>query len=211
MQELIELSWQTQVVIVGGYLSYVLAYAGMRSDHKAIDSVCIILCFGGVGLVAIQTLEQLVAETCVFRDTIVGVGAVVIPLLVAVAWRKFLRDKWLSFWRWAGVSDEDGLATAWNTIIQKRGLVYTQINVTKKDGTELECWPLEPFNNDPNGPCVLGADGSIGLYVTHITRNGQDRREVNKLRDDNGVRITYIPKDEIAEVDLRRSYKPKNK
>ena len=82
--------------------------------------------------------------------------------------------------------------------------------MTTKDGRVLESWPLEPFNNDPNGPCVLGADGSIGMYVTHITEVGEERREVRKLRDDNGIRITYIPKDQIAEVDLRRSFKKRS-
>ncbi|MAZ32859.1 MAG: hypothetical protein CMO06_06905 [Thalassospira sp.] len=210
MQELIELSWQTQIVIVSGYLSYVLAYSGMRSEHKTIDSVSIVLCFGGLGLLIIHTIDPLIGEDFRFENVVLGISGVVVPIIFAVLWRKLFRENFGKFWRWTGVSEEDGLPTAWNTLIQKRGLLYTQINVTTKDGRVLESWPLEPFNNDPNGPCVLGADGSIGMYVTHITEVGEERREVRKLRDDNGIRITYIPKDQIAEVDLRRSFKKRS-
>ena len=58
MKELIELSWQTQVVIVGGYLAYVVAYSGRRSTHKTIDTIAIILCFGGLSIMAMVVFSR---------------------------------------------------------------------------------------------------------------------------------------------------------
>ena len=51
MEELVALPWQVQIVIVGGYFGYIIAYTGRRSAHKTVDTISIILCFGGIALV----------------------------------------------------------------------------------------------------------------------------------------------------------------
>ncbi|WP_147238888.1 hypothetical protein [Rhodosalinus halophilus] len=211
MTEVIELSWRTQVVIIGGYLAYVIAYSGRRSGHSATDTIGIILCFGGLGLLSIGIAER-VNEICGTAFTqsapFVGTLAVVVPIASALLWRSFLNDFVANSIRIVTGTNEDGLPTAWTTIIQRQGLQYAQLVVTLRDGKVYESYPLGDFNDLPNGPCVLGSDGSIGMYVTYITEKDGTGRRIDTISDVDGYRITFIPFSEISEVDLRRKKRP---
>ncbi len=101
-------------------------------------------------------------------------------------------------------SEEDGLGSAWNSVIQTQGLKYSQICVTLKNGTVYESFGLGDFNDFHNGPCILGSDGSVALYVTHITDPGAEIRKVEDVENDYGQRMTIVPAAEVAEVDVRR-------
>ena len=216
MKEVIELSWQTQVILVGGCLAYTLAFSGRRADHKATDSILIILCFGSAGLLAIHLMSETFErfgffEDSMFREIVLALFGIAIPIIFAIFWRRKLREKVKVLIRKISESEDDGLPTAWNTIIQSQGLNYSQLNITLKNGRILESYPLEDFNDDPDGPCVLGGDGSIGLYVTHIENSEGNRRQAKNIRDSNGVRMTYVPADQIAEIDFRREIKKKKR
>lgn len=214
MNDLIELGWRSQVLFIGGYLAYAIAYSGRRDHHRPTDTIGILLCFGGVGLLSIGLIEQFFFpndigpktpdETHTPNNYALGVASVATSLLAAIIWRGFLNDWVLWLLSHFSKSDEDGLPTAWATIIQKQGLQYAQLVVTLRSGTTYESYPLGEFNSLPNGPCVLGSDGAIGMYVTAITEVEGVARKVANLADDDGHRITYIPASEISEVDLRR-------
>ena len=222
MNELIELSWKSQVVLVGGYLSYVLAYSGRRASHGPTDILGIILCFGGIGLLCTVLLEAWIADLGILsheakseadqdknqsvslRTFVIGTTSLSGPLFTAILWRGFLND-----WTWKTIgnitrSKEDGLPSAWATLIQSKGLDYSQLVVTLKSGVIYESFPLGDFNKYPNGPCVFGPDGAIAMYVTYITEADGSGREVEHIHDADGYRITYIPESEISEVDFRR-------
>lgn len=207
MDQLVNLPWQTQIVIVGGYVGYVVAYTGRRASHKVLDIAAISLCFGGIGLLAMHFTLQKILPGNEWQKVIAGFSAVIAPLIAGVLWRARLRHicQWII--RKISGSEEDGLPTAWDTITQEQGLIYSQINIRLKDGKKLESYLLEDLNKLPNGPCALGGDGSIALYVTHIQEPGEDRREARNMIDGDGARITYIPADQIAEVDFRRAKK----
>jgi len=217
MKELLALPWQIQVVIVGGYFAYVIAYAGKRSAHKSVDTLAIILCFGGVALLAFRSIDGLLPAKLVklqidlapFRWFVVAGGAIFASLASAVVWRRFLGERVQNILRKASKSEDDGLYYGWETLIQHPNLDYNQLNVSLKDGRVYESYPLSMFDKYPNGPCVLGGDGSIAMYVTHIEGPDKGRREVNNLTcETEGARITYIPADQIAEVDFRRKTLP---
>lgn len=205
LKELIELPWQLQLVIVGGYLGYVVAYSGRRSSHQTSDFVSIALCFGALALIAFQVSERLIDGQVVMKPVISAGAAIVAAVLSAVVWRRWIRELALKLIQWASSSREDGYTTCWETIIQTQNLSYSQLNVTLLDGTIYESYPLGEFNKLPNGPCVLGGDGSVAMYVTHITSPNGERREANKLSTDEGHRITYIPAAQIHDLDMRRS------
>ncbi len=213
MSEMLGLPWQIQVVIVGGYLGYVVAYTGWRTAHKSADSLAIVLCFGGISLLTLDSLEQLTPQKLevgnydfsYIRGFIVAGVAIGSAVFAAVIWRRFLRDWAKEKIHKLSSSEDDGLFFGWETLIQHPQLEYNQINVLLKDGRVLESYPLSRFNDWPNGCCVLGGDGSVALYVTHIEGADGNRRETKNLFcDEEGARITYVPADQIAEVDLRR-------
>ncbi len=219
MSELLELSWKSQIVLVGGYLSYVVAYSGRRGSHGPTDILGIILCFGGIGLIFVELFESAVRIFTTNSDSLsepsrvvdgaywIGAVSLLVPLLCAVAWRGFLNE-----WIWRKIKEitgdhEDGLPSAWLTIVQQKGLEYAQLVVTLKSGVVYESYPLGDFNGYPNGPCVFGPDGGIGMYVTYITNANDQGRPVDNILDADGCRMTFIPSSEIAEVDFRRKEK----
>ena len=213
MNDLLALPWQIQVVMVGGYFAYTVAYSGKRSSHKPIDTLSIILCFGGISLLTFNSLDDLVSDPMMVqafdisyvRGFVLAGGAILGALFSALIWRRFLGE-WLGkALRIFSKSDDDGLFHGWETIIQQPNLAYNQLNVSLKDGRILESYPLSTFDKFPNGNCVLGGDGSVAMYVTHIEDAQGTRRETKNLScETEGARITYIPADQIKEVDLRR-------
>ncbi|WP_149756865.1 DUF6338 family protein [Roseivivax sediminis] len=207
MQELLSLSWQTQAVLIGGYLAYVIAYSGRRMNHRAFDAFAIVLVFGGFSLISLSILDSALGDNH-WKHQISGVVSVVFPCLIAIAWRRFLKD-WVSdkINLLAG-AQEDGLPTAWDTVIQTQDVAYCQLIVSLKDGRSLESFPLGDYNDLPNGPCVLGSDGSVAMYVTHIFEKNESR-PATEITNDLGSRLTYIPADQIAEVDFRREARRK--
>lgn len=44
------------------------------------------------------------------------------------------------------------------------------------------------------------------MYVTHIEENGTGR-QTNGINDEDGMRITFIPVNQIKEVDFKRKKK----
>jgi hypothetical protein len=211
MESLLELSWQSQVVVVGGYFSYALAYAGRRAAHKAMDTLAITLCFGGVGLYSMHLASAIVSrcQTAISESVLpllLSIIGILMPLLVAVCWRGFMREWMVAFSRRLSGSIEDGLGTAWSSIIQHEKAPYSQLIVTLKDGTMYESSPLHKFEKMPNGPCVLGEDGAVGMYVTDITTYWGATRSTQELIGEGGIRMTYIPASQIKEIDIRREY-----
>ncbi len=216
MNELLELPWQIQIVIVAGYFSYASAYSGKRSSHKSVDTLAIILSFGGIGLLTLNLLDAWLAKNLIIcgwdiskaRNLILAALAVLFSLVCAIVWRRFLHEKIGKILRQLSDTDDDGLHYCWDTLIQEKGVSFNQLNVRLKDGRTLESYPLHQFDESPNGNCVLGGDGSIAMYVTHITEKDGVRREAQNVRcQEEGDRITFIPVSEIAEVDIRRKKK----
>lgn len=213
MKELLALPWQVQIVIVGGYLAYVVAYTGKRSAHKAVDTVSIILCFGGISILTFEALDEFVPEIInlfgqdltLLREFCLAVCSMMSAVGFAILWRRYLGNSVRNILGRLSKNDDDGLPTGWDTIIQTPNFDYSQLNVTLKNGNKLECDAMGNFNDLPNGPCILGGDGSIAMYVTHIEDAKGIHREANNLvSKERGARMTFIPADQIAEVDIRR-------
>lgn len=212
MNEIIELSWKSQVVFVGGYLAYVIAFSGRRGSHTTNDTIGILVCFGGLGLLSIGLVEKIAFLCLNISDSevnpyLLGTIGVVTSILSAILWRAFLQEFSVKILQKLTGSKEDGLPSAWATLLHSQKLEYSQLVVTLKSGVTYESYPLGNFNEYPDGPCTLGSEGSIGMYVTYITDAEGKGRKVDNVVDGDGARITYIPSSEIAEVDLRRRKK----
>ena len=205
-QEALNLPWQTQLVLVAGYFGYIIAYAGRRGNHDTIDVVALILCFGSSALLVLSTQSWFVKNYPAVPVQLVGAFAVLSSIFAGAIWRSFARQIIIKLIRLLSKSDDDGMKSAWDSITQMQGLAYSQLNVTLTDGRIFESYPLGDFNTWPNGPCIFGGDGAIGMYVTHIHENDK-RRDVEKLNTDEGMRITFIPSEMIQEVDFRRNKK----
>lgn len=205
-----DLPWQAQLVAVAGYFGYVVAYVGRRGGHQPIDTAAISLCFGSVCLFVLS-LDSYVSSVCPkLPKQVLPIFGVTASIISGALWRAYFRH-------FAGVvisklskSDDDGHLSAWESIIQNQKVDYSQLIVALNDGRVLESYPLGDFNDWPNGPCVLGNDGSIGMYVTNIEEAGVSR-ETNAISNTDGMRITFIPASQVKEIDFKRSKKVEKK
>lgn len=201
MEKLLTLPWYIQAVIVAGYCGYVVAYSGRRRGHTSTDTISLILAFGGIALADLYTLGVSLNKN-VWLNVAATIHAFLITIALALLWRCWGKAKAQWVLGKLGSNREDGLLGAWDSVVQDDSLCINQLNVRLKDGRILESFPLTKFKDWPSGACLLGSDGSVGLYVTHIEESGE-RRESRGLIADEGARFTIVPIDQIQEVDLR--------
>lgn len=198
LKDLVLLPIGLQVALGAGYLAYMIAYAGLRRGHSAVDAVFISFAFG---IPALFTFDLLAPYYVALG---VAAGAAV-SILAGIFWRAGLRRVWVWLMEKLGVHGEDGAATAWDTLIQRRGLKVNQVSVRTKDGRTLFMNGRHDYLDGPHKGLILGGDGSVVMVVEEerlLGAAGEDRK-AQGMRTENGVRLSYIPASEIAQVNMR--------
>jgi hypothetical protein len=195
--DILSLSWQIQVALGSGYAAYLTAYRGNRAHHTAVDATFMAIAFG------------LVATACLYlfrrADPIIaGVMAFIITLIGAGLWKRRLSPLWHKWLRDAHVSLGDDTSTAWVSMICAENHLVTQIAVLTSDDRWLRCDDASAFAGAPHGPCVLGTNGDIVMYLTHVKENGVERK-VTAYDEDYGYRATYIPASHVRQVNIRHT------
>lgn len=197
---LMQLPLEVQLALAGGYLGYCAAYAGLRRGHSGTDTAMISLAFG---LAAVATFRLLgcLPDRFVWVQLCAGVTVAVI---IGALWRKWGRDLVFHALKAAGVHQDDGLVSAWDGLIQQPGLSVTQLRVVTRDGRDLWCSDAGSYQAAPGKGMIIGVDGAIMMVVEEesiLGESGVERPDVSS--DSWGVRLTYIPADNIARVEMR--------
>ncbi len=198
IKDLTSLPEQLQVVFVSGYLGYCIAYAGYRENERTQDVLYGVLAFGIFGYVFYDVTRKYFVSFL-----IPGLGALVVSVLVAMLWRKYGKRWFNCVLHKAAISNEDGIRTTWTRIIQDTTIAPRQIVVYLKDGTVLECDDVQSFGEAPIPLYYTDSEGNIALYVTTKTVKDCEPKEVEHVRHDWGDKLTYIPKDQVASVQIR--------
>lgn len=196
---LLNLPWEIQLTLGAGYLAYLIACFGMRDHHKPADVTFGTLAFGLCAASALALVPPAIGWP---RAAI----AITAPLLAALLWRLWLGDALRRLARAINLSWSDDTPSAWYRVTQtNRQHFVAQITVILEDGSVLGCADTRPFASAPYGPCVLGANGDIALYVTHARRPDEDQFiERARVRDPfHGDDLTYIPASRIREMRIR--------
>ncbi|MDX6612602.1 MAG: hypothetical protein QOD75_1788 [Blastocatellia bacterium] len=198
--DLLALPWQIQLSLASGYAAYALAYSGIRAHHKTIDVAFATLVFGLVATVVLNVLvwsgrlDTISASAIAFFSTII----------VGLAWRKYLRFFVRNLLRILRVSHADDIPSAWVSLSEKPEFDVSQVSVKLKDGTWLRCDNTSQFAKAPFGPCVLGGNGDVILYLTHEKPPNTDAKSLNTVIDDVwGDRLTYVPASQISMINIR--------
>lgn len=198
--ELVELPWVTLLTLASGYAAYYVANTGLRAHHKPIDVAFSTLVFG---FCAAYLYEWLIDAG--WESFTASPSAFVASIIVGGLWRRLGRGSLRKALRLSKVSHSDDLPNAWTAIFDVTGVETTQLSVLLKDGTWLQCDDLSRFKDAPNGPCVLGGEGDVLIYVTDSRKPDEDSIENDAVAfEDWGEEITYIPATQIARVDIRR-------
>lgn len=199
---LLNLPWTTLLVLACGYAAYYVANIGMRDHHKPIDIAFSTLVFGFFSMFAYHGLMWIVSPPVYIASFAAFVSAVILGAMWAFWGRKMLI--WLL--RSTNVSHSDSLPNAWKAIFSETNYSIRQLSVQLTDGSWLHCDDLRKFANEPNGPCVLGDAGDLIMFVTHSSAAGDDQFVASEGKVDAywGTEATYIPKERVARVNLRR-------
>lgn len=201
VRKLVALPWTLQLVLGSGYCAYLLAYVGIRHDHKAADTVFSTLAFGLIAVGAMTLTSRLI-------DSAQAVLTFLATLTAGALWRTVLRDGLRRVLRASGYSWNDGTPSAWARLLQEQH-TPTQLTVQLKDGRYLLCTDTTRVKDVPFGPYVLGWAGDALLYVDRsIAADGKVSDLNDTFNDDWGNLLTYVPRDEIRKVSIRYLNRP---
>ncbi|WP_147366922.1 hypothetical protein [Aurantiacibacter zhengii] len=198
--EFLSLPWQIQLALASGYAAYLVAYAGQRDHHGAVEITFRSL---GFGLVATAIAAAMAGSPRWLILLTASIGAIISGGL----WRRF----GIPIFRWlmkkTDISWSDDVPTAWQTLtVCNSRYPLSQISIELTDGSWLRCIDTRRFAESPFGPAVIGKDGDIALYVTNSTTSDGEDFDAEEIEVDYfGSRITYIPASSIRRVDLRHS------
>lgn len=194
IQNILALPLSTLTILVAGYLGYRVAYTGKDGNHRTIDTIFLSLVYALIAK-AVLSYGPMASE---LKSSAL---AVAISLLAAAAWRRWGEDLIFKLLRFSRVSASDRHSSAWDSLRMKPRFAPSTLVVRLRDGRRLMCSDLSRFMAFEAGPCLLGADGSVSLFVTDQAEAGsEDWKEREIFHDGFGTEITYVPAAEIAEI-----------
>lgn len=191
-----------QVALGGGYLGYLVAYLGIRAHHKQADIAFLTMAFGLIATLAFGVCEPVIGYV------LASIAAVLASVMAGVFWRVLGRRGVRGAMRFGRISFVDDDHSAWETVFADTNHDVSQVRVDMDDGTQLFCEDLSKFANAAIRPVIVGNDGSVAMYVTHVYRRGQNGDEIETPRSDVisrdwGDRMTLIPASRIKALELR--------
>ncbi len=186
-----------QLALGAGYAGYAIAYAGLRRDHSATDAALCSLAFGVPAILVFSALVERGQMVAALAGFVVAIG-------VACLWRMGGRDGAYFLLNGLGVHQDDGLSNTWDALIHRKGLKVSQMSVHMTDGRILYLSDRTLVKGAPFDGLLLGGDGSIAMVVQKERAADGSTVEKSDIADDEwGYRLTYIPADHVAQVNIR--------
>lgn len=193
-----ELIW----MLVVGYLGYRLAYVGRDAPHKTFDQVFLVFVFGSIG----RGCGTLAASWWDIGGMIEAAIALISGVVVALIWRRWGQTGTFNTLRAAKMVNDDGQANVWHSMLARQLKPPRRLVVQLSDGSAVMCNHLADFGHAPMGPCLLGGDGSVALYITDVMKAGSDDwieiEPYDENRPDWGYEISFVPASRITRIDL---------
>ena len=197
--EVLELPWQVQLALASGYIGYVVAFIGVRRDHQTHDVVFLTLVFSLVASAASFSSKSFIGS-----EIVRALFAITITVLVAGLWRKWGCVWWQALLRGWNISHSDNAASALGGLRVKTDAELTGVAVLLRDGSWLMCDDTSIFSKCVYPPFTIGENGDVLMYVSSQTAvDGTDKKLPTTLNKDFGDRLTYIPVDQIARLNMR--------
>lgn len=200
---LLSLPWQVQLSLASGYAAYHVANVGARLHHKTVDVAFSTLLFGSCATVIYNIIVWTKPDS--FQIAIVSaIAAFVLTTLLGAVWRKWGRPFLKTLLRKFEVSFSDDDPSVLATLSMDTAHRMSQIAVKLDDGTWLRCDNTEDFAASPFGPCMIGQNGDVALYLTHVdSANGAEKELVSTKDNDFGDRLSYVPASRITQINVR--------
>lgn len=199
--DLLNQPWEMHVALASGYSAYLLAFAGTGGSIRTVHIAFATLVFGLIATAVLGLQSELGAIGA-------GVTAFALTCSAGVVWRRWGRSGIQRLLRWTDVTWSDDDASALTTLTSGTTHYVSQISVKLDDDSWLRCDDTTDFSDAPFGPCLIGSNGDIGLYLTHEERADGSIKRPKHVRDaDYGHRITYVPASRIRQMNIRHKKK----
>lgn len=200
----LDLPWASLLTLACGYAGYFVAHVGMRNHHKTIDVVFATFVFGFISTFVYQLLIRQAGAGILTASAI----SFVFSIAAGGIWNSVGRTLFYLGLRKSGTNTDD-LPTAWSELFAGRKTDVTQVSIKLNDGTWLKSTRMARFDQSPHGAITLGGAGDVLLYVTHVQAPGEDEftEEGAVLNPAWGDEITYIPKEQIARLIVRKKWR----
>jgi hypothetical protein len=203
---LANLPFNTQVTLACGYAAYCVAHHGRRGHHQAIDIAFSTLVFGLLAsscytLVQAMIVTHLSSE---FAKAWSAILTLVIALIAGGFWSRFGRRMATALLRSFSISYSDETPSALLSLAVSTEYNLEQVAVRTTDGRYLRCDDAPKFGSHPHGPCKIGPNGDIALYLTHTEDDKGVVKELKSVIDPQlGSRITYVPANNVSQINFR--------
>jgi hypothetical protein len=125
-------------------------------------------------------------------------------VLAAAFWRKWGCVWWQALLRKWNISHSDNTASALGGLRLRTNAELTGVAVLLNDGSWLTCDDTSVFTKCVYPPFTVGENGDVLMYISSKTdSSGAETALSSTLSEDFGDRLTYIPVDRIARINMR--------
>lgn len=187
-----------QLAIPIGYISYQLAYLGIKRGENVIHVAFMTLAFALISVLGWSFCQNIfIRAFC----------AAILPLISAILWRVWLHSLIMNLLHKGNVANSTQFPDVWAELTDNTKVGAAQITVYLKNGEALSCDYLYDYKDAPINLLRRDTEGNIALYVTHIKQKDADQftavaEPTYEKKDDISLyRLTYVPKASIDRVE----------
>ena len=196
MNDLFELPYEVQIVLVAGYLGYKVSTLGRGVVHRLEDILLQVLVYGLVGRISVMVLQTFAGNLGL---PAVAAISIVSAVVMASVWRQFLAPKASSAMSYFRVYRDDHESSAWSSILATRAQ-WTYVQVHIDDGRVLES-VFGSLPRTPSEPIIVNDDGIV-IYVTSVYSADGTNRKVDVVGNDQDYIVTYVPRSTIRQIEI---------
>lgn len=192
------LPWNLQIVLGSGYLAYLLAYFGLRHQHKPVDAIFLTISFGAVATLVVWALPGVIFPA---RLTL----AFLASIATAILWRVWGRDALRNILRKTGYSWADDTNSAWEHLQECTDAHPIQLTVETSDGWHYFCTDTTKLKAFPFNPYILGTSGDVLMYAdyTQGPTDDEPKYKADLIDPHHGANVTYLPASQVRRVMIR--------
>jgi hypothetical protein len=210
MNDLLNLPYEFQIVLVAGYLAYKIATIGRGVNHRTEDFVLQVMTYGlasrllaiiPVELISALTPKSSRVGTVDVLDLLqVGIVTISFGVVSGMVWRKHLNRLSSRLMGRLGIYRDDHEASTMASIFSIPA-PWTLLQIRCSDGRTYES-NFDLIPNDVLGGRVTFNDDGISMYLTAIHEANKPETPIEWEHPEFGQRITFIPKSKIDRIEI---------
>ncbi|MBL1421561.1 MAG: hypothetical protein COC24_013710 [Alphaproteobacteria bacterium] len=200
MESLFGLTFEIQIVLVGGYLGFWVSTVGRNKRMRPTDIAMQILVFGLISKLVLLIFSSFGVENEFYPPII----AVLAAIIGAAVWRKIIGKIVVKFMKWTNVHHDDHSPSVIASMLGETGVVWQYVQIHLNDGKVYESiFGLLP-KDLPLNAITIDEEGNVSLYVTKIIQKDRVAEPTIFEFDANSesATITYIPVHRIERIDV---------